>query len=330
MPPDAWARQRGMPGLSPRAGPGLPVGGVSWFEAAAYCAFRGEQLPTVYHWARAALPPREVTAPIGPLDRAAQQLRGPGSGAGRQVRRAWARMAPTTWPATCASGPGTRRRSVAASSSAAPGRSRLHVQRAVSLLAGRSIAGKRIPLHAIPGAGEAGADRRRRAAARASRVSRFRLPDAKPVSDEVFDVFAKQLAYVPVRQHRAGRGPRNDVDRLDSRADDDRRGLRRRAHACVCVPAARLGASVSGSRVFSRAERLSVEGVEHDVPSGRLRREERPGACAPGLQRIVRAMGSALGLQERTTCGRCASGSSNGARTSGARWTTSRHAATST
>ncbi len=43
-----------------------PVGGVSWYEAAAYCAFRGEALPTVFHWARAALAPREITAPLGP------------------------------------------------------------------------------------------------------------------------------------------------------------------------------------------------------------------------------------------------------------------------
>jgi formylglycine-generating enzyme required for sulfatase activity len=27
-----------------------PVGGVSWFEAAAYCRFAGKSLPTVYHW----------------------------------------------------------------------------------------------------------------------------------------------------------------------------------------------------------------------------------------------------------------------------------------
>ncbi len=32
----------------------LPVGGVSWYEAAAYAAFAGESLPTVYHWYRAA------------------------------------------------------------------------------------------------------------------------------------------------------------------------------------------------------------------------------------------------------------------------------------
>ncbi|MHC4932603.1 MAG: SUMF1/EgtB/PvdO family nonheme iron enzyme [Planctomycetota bacterium] len=33
----------------------FPVGGVSWYEAAAYAAFRGMELPTIYHWAHAAL-----------------------------------------------------------------------------------------------------------------------------------------------------------------------------------------------------------------------------------------------------------------------------------
>jgi dienelactone hydrolase len=32
----------------------LPVQGVSWYEAAAYARFRDQDLPTVYHWARAA------------------------------------------------------------------------------------------------------------------------------------------------------------------------------------------------------------------------------------------------------------------------------------
>jgi formylglycine-generating enzyme required for sulfatase activity/dienelactone hydrolase len=32
----------------------FPVGGVSWYEAAAYARFRGKSLPTVYHWQRAA------------------------------------------------------------------------------------------------------------------------------------------------------------------------------------------------------------------------------------------------------------------------------------
>lgn len=33
----------------------FPVTGVSWYEAAAYAKFRGKVLPTIYHWARAAL-----------------------------------------------------------------------------------------------------------------------------------------------------------------------------------------------------------------------------------------------------------------------------------
>ena len=32
----------------------LPVGGVSWYEAAAYAKFAGKSLPTIYHWAQAA------------------------------------------------------------------------------------------------------------------------------------------------------------------------------------------------------------------------------------------------------------------------------------
>jgi eukaryotic-like serine/threonine-protein kinase len=31
-----------------------PVGGVSWYEAAAFCAAAGKQLPTIFHWSRAA------------------------------------------------------------------------------------------------------------------------------------------------------------------------------------------------------------------------------------------------------------------------------------
>jgi serine/threonine protein kinase/pimeloyl-ACP methyl ester carboxylesterase len=33
-----------------------PVNGVSWYEAAAYAEFAGKQLPTIYHWERAAAP----------------------------------------------------------------------------------------------------------------------------------------------------------------------------------------------------------------------------------------------------------------------------------
>jgi eukaryotic-like serine/threonine-protein kinase len=61
---DAIARFRdatGMPGPRtwelghyPEGRADYPVGGVSWFEAAAYAAFAGKSLPTLYHWFRAA------------------------------------------------------------------------------------------------------------------------------------------------------------------------------------------------------------------------------------------------------------------------------------
>jgi formylglycine-generating enzyme required for sulfatase activity len=38
----------------PEGEDGLPVTGVSWYEAAAYAEFAGKALPTVYHWSRAA------------------------------------------------------------------------------------------------------------------------------------------------------------------------------------------------------------------------------------------------------------------------------------
>ena len=38
----------------PTVRPSFPVGGVSWYEAAAYAAFAGKSLPTIHHWYRAA------------------------------------------------------------------------------------------------------------------------------------------------------------------------------------------------------------------------------------------------------------------------------------
>jgi TolB-like protein/formylglycine-generating enzyme required for sulfatase activity len=42
-----------------------PVGGLSWFEAAAYARFRGKELPTAYHWYRAATSALEVYESLG-------------------------------------------------------------------------------------------------------------------------------------------------------------------------------------------------------------------------------------------------------------------------
>jgi hypothetical protein len=59
--PAAWVL-----GAPPDRTESLPVSGVSWFEAAAYCQWRGMALPTLYHWARAAIPSSEVWMPFTP------------------------------------------------------------------------------------------------------------------------------------------------------------------------------------------------------------------------------------------------------------------------
>jgi tRNA A-37 threonylcarbamoyl transferase component Bud32/dienelactone hydrolase len=41
-------------GAFPKNQGNFPVGGVSWFEAAAYCEYAGKALPTVHHWRKAA------------------------------------------------------------------------------------------------------------------------------------------------------------------------------------------------------------------------------------------------------------------------------------
>ncbi len=50
-------------GTYPEGRADYPVGGISWFEAAAYAEFAGKSLPTLYHWYRAA-PPEEAFSDI--------------------------------------------------------------------------------------------------------------------------------------------------------------------------------------------------------------------------------------------------------------------------
>lgn len=43
-------------GTFPRRRANCPVGGISWYEAAAYARFRGKSLPTIFHWLQATGP----------------------------------------------------------------------------------------------------------------------------------------------------------------------------------------------------------------------------------------------------------------------------------
>jgi class 3 adenylate cyclase/predicted esterase len=74
--PDAQARagfvdRTGRPGPAtwelgtyPDGEDDLPVRGMSWYEADAYCRFRGRSLPTAFHWSRAAFARGELLNPI--------------------------------------------------------------------------------------------------------------------------------------------------------------------------------------------------------------------------------------------------------------------------
>lgn len=45
----------------------LPVTGITWYEAQAYARYKGNILPPMYHWAKAAFPITEIAAPISPV-----------------------------------------------------------------------------------------------------------------------------------------------------------------------------------------------------------------------------------------------------------------------
>ncbi len=65
-------------GLPPTGEGDFPVRGVSWYEAAAYCSWKGRELPTLFHWARAAIPSTDVWMPFHPELASASNFGGEG------------------------------------------------------------------------------------------------------------------------------------------------------------------------------------------------------------------------------------------------------------
>ncbi len=53
-------------GNFPKGQDEYPVGGVSWYEAAAFARFKEKNLPTVFHWIAAALASNEIGVPLSP------------------------------------------------------------------------------------------------------------------------------------------------------------------------------------------------------------------------------------------------------------------------
>jgi hypothetical protein len=53
-------------GTYPKGQSNYPVGGISWYEAAAYAQFRGKHLPTIFHWFRAS-GARDVPCRVSPF-----------------------------------------------------------------------------------------------------------------------------------------------------------------------------------------------------------------------------------------------------------------------
>jgi len=68
-------------GTFPDGTAAYPVAGVSWFEAVAYARFRGKDLPTAFHWYRAAMSPNERLESLGTAIINASNFAGKGTAA---------------------------------------------------------------------------------------------------------------------------------------------------------------------------------------------------------------------------------------------------------
>jgi eukaryotic-like serine/threonine-protein kinase len=72
--PATWVLGRFPDGLESH-----PVAGLSWYEAEAFCRWSDKSLPTLFHWARAAMPSSDVWLPFNPLLADASNMAGEGT-----------------------------------------------------------------------------------------------------------------------------------------------------------------------------------------------------------------------------------------------------------
>ncbi len=167
-----------------------PVAGVSWYEAAAYTRFRGKSLPTIYHWARAAFEPHTNSTPLstamiplanfggeGPMPVGSSGAMGPHGTldmAGNVKEWSWNAAGDHHWLLGGAWDDETRMHSVRFTSPPFD-RSSRHGFRGVRYLGGE-------PSEELTAAIEL-----------LSRDYR----DAVTVSDEIYEVYRSQMAYVP-------------------------------------------------------------------------------------------------------------------------------------
>ena len=318
-------RRRGSSATIPKAGRIIRSTGVSWYEAAAYARYRGQDAADALSLGESRAARHRARELARGLDHAAQQLR-----LLRRRRRsasikASVPSARTTCSATSGSGARTRARP-GATSSAAAGRipsTRTTSPRRRRCSSGRASTASGLmqdtdePAHAATL--RAPLDRSRRAAAP-------RL-DAACLRRRLLDLSAR-IRLPPGRAERH-RADDDGGDRgLDQAARDDRRRLQRRAHGRDPVRAAARHAAVPtrGTRFRHPDRSVPRDDREHRAgilgDAARLRRQVRTRARAADLPGKLRPLQSSAATRP-TRCARRASGSS-AAGISAARSTTSK------
>ena len=256
----------------------FPVGGVSWYEAAAYAAFAGKSLPTMYHWYLCGAPGALRRHPDG------QQLQRKRPGTGRQLQR--------PGPVRHLRHGGQREGMVLDRNRPPPISSGRRMERAEVHVCGLRCEGA-----VRAGAGVTASVWR-------STSGRCRLPWPHPSG-------SRRSVVTPESRHRSAmtsspciEGSTPTIARplnasVEATEETEiwaeahrriRRRVWRRAHARVSVPAEERIAAVPDRRLFSGGRRISSAIEPRPVARrGGLHHPERTRVALPGVQGDVRA-----------------------------------------